>query len=79
MNRRFLSICLASLLVLSPLVSREETESEEVEPPMPHKPVATLDIESSRQGGTPGGATSKEGKWTVDAESKTLQLSLIHI
>lgn len=76
MNRRFLSICLASLLVLSPLVSREETESEEVEPPIPHKPVATLDIKSSRQGGTPEGATSKEGKWTVDADSKTLQIGV---
>ena len=76
MNRRFLSICLASLLVLSPLVSREETESEEVEPPIPPKPVATLDIKNSRQGGTPGGATSKEGKWTMEAESKTLQIGV---
>ena len=76
MNRRSLSVCLASLLALSPLVSQEETDQEEVEPPKPPKPVATVDIKNSRQGGTPGGTTSKEGKWTVDAESKTLQIGV---
>ncbi len=65
----------ASLLLTSIVVGQDEEEEkkEEVKPP---RPVATVDIKNSKQGGIPGGTTPKRGKWTVDAESDSLRIGI---
>lgn len=61
------SACLFSLLTAAVLWA------EEAPPTNPNKEAAKLDLANSGDGSVPGGATVVAGKWSVDADSKTLR------
>lgn len=74
------------LLVLFPLLlaagggsaaEEKEKQSPESDPPRSplNVPAAILDIAGSKGGSRPGGSTSLSGRWTVDAETKTLRVA----